>query len=305
MRRSGLSELRVPLLAEAMEIMPVDPPQADLEDATIEDIESQKAALIAKREDLVPGIVLPATLRRCVEAMRTTCLCKVLVARNPRTKLNELHLLQPLMLLLLAGGLVLLPVTGLVLGNWHVPTAGGSMGMAALCAVSSMGLCVVGFIARAIPSHGDLNVQMDDQVNTLGGNVDGVERSSDAAAGLEKKMRLSWVSARRKTRDTTRALHAAYVEEVQLDARVQFKVKLLEYLSSGESLRATRQRQRVEAEFEANYAEVAKLYDNPLAELKRKKSVFAPNGRLSREELHEVAREVDQTETADHGAYTL
>lgn len=48
---------------------------------------------------------------------------------------------------------------------------------------------------------------------------------------------------------------------------------------------------------------MAKQYANPLAELKRQKSTFAPNGKLSAEELREVVKEVDQTETAAEGAY--
>ena len=288
-----------------MEIKAVASPEEDLDEATIEDIESQKSALLAsgREQDLASSILLPLPLQKCIESMRNTCVCKTFVARNPKTKLNELHLAQPLLLLLLAAGLGVMPVTSVVLSNIHVPSAAEALGIAALCAVSSAGFAVVAFIARGVPSHADLNVQMDEQVEALGGRVDGVERSSDRADALEKKMRLSWVSARRNTRDATQALQAAYVEEVQHEAKVQFKVKLLEYLSSGETHRATRQQRKLEEEFETNYEQMAKLYTNPLAELKRKKSVFAPNGRLSRDELREVVKQVDQTESAADGAY--
>ena len=59
-----------------------------------------------------------------------------------------------------------------------------------------------------------------------------------------------------------------------------------------------RQQRALEGEFESNYEKMAKLYANPLAELNRVKKEFAPNGRLSAEELREVVKEVDQTETA-------
>lgn len=256
-------------------------PPMDANDATLSDIQAEKLALVHNRDALAGGMKLPA----CIDALRSTFICKMLVARNPKTQLNELHVAQPIMLLLLAIGLALLPVTGLLLSNAYFPLATEALGVAALCALTSLGLSIVGFIARAIPSHEDLNVKMSEQVDTMGGGVEGVEVASDDAAALERRMSVGWVGERRKTRDATRELQAAYVKDVQLAARFEFQVKLLEYLASGETQRATRQQRRLEEEFERNYDEMAKLYANPIAELKRKKGMFGPNGRLSREEV--------------------
>jgi hypothetical protein len=205
-------------------------PEPDLENATMADIEDEKQSLLASARDqqLASGVTLPASLEKCFASLRHTCVCKTLVARNPKTKLNELHLMQPGALLLVACGVALLPATGIVLSNVYVPSGLEVLGVAALCTATSALLCVVGFIARSIPSQGDLNVQLDAQNKALGGNVDAVERSSGKAESLQKKMSLSWVSARRQTRDATHALQATYMTEVQRDARFQFKVKLLE-----------------------------------------------------------------------------
>lgn len=277
----------------------------DLENATIEEIEAQKAKLVesGRERSLAPEVVMPTPLKKCIGAMRHTCIFKALVARNPDTSLNELHLAQPLLLLLIAAGLAVLPVTSVVVSNIHVPTIIETLAVVALSSFTSLGLTIVGFIARAIPSQEDLNKDLKDQTTKLGVSTDGVEKAADGATELEKKMRLSWVSARRETRDATLALHAAYLRDVQLDAQIHFKVKLLEYLSSGETNRAARQKKKLEDEFVNNYAEMAKLYENPLAELNRKKCMFSPNGRLSRDELLEVVKEVDQTETAAEGSY--
>ena len=306
MHRHELNALREPLLTMEMKPADDDSSAGGLDDVTMEDIKSEKARLVAQRDSMAYGVAdvpLPPNIHACISAMRGNCMFRTLVARNPKTKLTELHLLQPLLLLFIVGGLAVLPITGMVLSNLYDPSQEATISIVLVLGVTSVGLSSVGLIARSIPSHEDLNVEMDEQVGGLGVGVEGVEGAATDASELEKKMRLGWLAARRKTRDATRELHSAYVRDVQDGARFEFKVKLLQYLSSGESLRAMKQQRDLEEEFESNYKEMAQLYENPIAELKRKKSMFEPNGRLSRDELATVVDEVGQTENASDGAY--
>lgn len=295
------------MLTEPLLPVPMSTPP-DLENSTMDDLKRQKAELAEQRERAAEGHLatpapVPSWLVQCCAGISGTFLYRNCVARNPKTKLNELHMMQPLMFAFVAAGVGLLAPAGLVLSRMYTPSMEVAIAVGAGQLVTSCLLLYVGRIAASIPSQEDLNVQLDEHMKGLGGGVEGVEDASDDARDLETRMKVNWVGNRKQTLDKTRELQATYLRDVQVGARFEFKCRLLEYLSAGEAKRCWRKQNAVEMEYEQNYEEKKKQFDNPIVEMKREKAALAPNGLLSYDELREVVDEVKQIEHAADATY--
>ena len=109
-------------------------------------------------------VSLPSWARALVACARGSACFRECVAREPETPLTELHLMQPLLALLLALGLLLLLVTAAV-ASGIVSLPGAALRaveiiVSALACLAAGGLFVAGLIARDVPTPEGLNVQV-------------------------------------------------------------------------------------------------------------------------------------------------
>ena len=173
-------------------------------------------------------------LRSTVLRFRSNMCFRACVAREPETPLTELHLMQPVLGLLLLLALVMLLVTTAFavcngLGILTLPDAAEralAILCAALAATASAGLLYVGLIARGVPSHEELNVQLNRGNDRLGDAV-GNARANAVDAERLKKMTLRNVRDLGSQRDKVRELNAQHDHDTHALWAFQFKVILL------------------------------------------------------------------------------
>ena len=179
------------------------------------------------------GTALP-WLRSTVRRFHSSVCFRTCVAREPETPLTELHVMQPVLGLLLLLALVMLLVTTALavyngLGIPTLPdTAKRALAIlcAALAATASAGLLYVGLIARGVPSHEELNVQLNRGNQRLGDAVDDARANAVDAERL-KEMTLGRVRELGILRDQAQEFNAQHEHDNHARWAFQFKATLL------------------------------------------------------------------------------
>jgi len=219
-------------------------------------------------------------LDKCCKPFRTNCLFTQCVAREPETPLNILHVFQPVCVLLLGIGLAL---TG---GSVAFPVDLARFVVLIFQAAASGCLLAVGLIAKKIPSQEKLNVQLNNQIHKMSGDVDKLEGHGESADKLAG-MTLGWVDANKTTRDRMKKLKEMLQQSQEEYYSFRFKYKLLMQLASGE-----------QARFRVEESQLKKDMENAtMKEYNLKYAAILPDGLMNEEELRTVAAIIkDQTD---------
>lgn len=237
-----------------------------------------------------PDDEVPCTA--CVLQFQNTGCFRMCVARNPKTPLTVLHLLQPMLGLQLLLSLIFLFVcTGATTGIIPIGYAlmrGIQFFVLSLCVVASGSLLYVGRIASGVPSQETLNVTLNKNVDEIADRVVAQEGAADDAQKLEG-MTLSWIGARSEDRDAVNKLRTQLRRDTEKFWAFQFKARLLRYLASGEQ-------QRYKQDNAKLMADLRSRSDAKLSDYEMSREKLLPNGQLTLEELRRVMQMVAQTE---------
>ena len=238
-----------------------------------------------------PDVVMPSIIQRLVRLLRGTCCFRNCVARDAQTPLTELHLSQPVFALFLLVGLVLVVlITAVAAGLLPASWAGRVTELVVLILyVAASVLCLyVGLVAKYIPTHEELNVALNDNVDTLDGAVSNTNEDADKAEVLEG-MTLSWIQDRSRDRNSVKELRLQLSLNTERLWAFQFRTRLLRYLSLGEQ-------QRYKEDSAQLSAMMRQRQDATLAEFEQARAVLLPNGKLNARELRRVVNIVRNIE---------
>ena len=238
-----------------------------------------------------PDVAMPSIIKRLVGILRGTCCFRNCVARNAQTPLTELHLAQPVFALFLLVGLVLVVlITAVAAGLLPASWAGRFTELVVLALyVAASVLCLyVGIIAKYIPTHEELNIALNENVDTLDGAVSNTKEDADKAEVLEG-MTLSWIQDRSRDRNSVKELRLQLSLNTERLWAFQFRTRLLRYLSLGEQ-------QRYKEDSAQLSAMMRQRQDATLAEFEQARAVLLPNGKLNARELRRVVNIVRSIE---------
>lgn len=198
----------------------------DTQKMTHADIEQAKHGLLEDHIECTDaGPVIKAQTRQPVtcQALRELYCFKVCVARNAHTPINELHLIQPLFLTsTLLGALFLM--LGPVLRDTQLDNSAG-VAVVLMC-FSSLGLLVIGRIARAIPSLEDQVVELIDDERILEAGKTAEVDMANEAEDLQA-LTLELVNQTAKQRTMCKQMHSAFVDKEREFIRLRYKAKMM------------------------------------------------------------------------------
>jgi len=223
----------------------------------------------------------------CVWLCKSTECFKACVAREPETPLNELHLMQPVLALAVLVSLVVFVLVMLQMGG--ALDIGDALLQALTVvpqAVASALLLYVGWIAKDVPSHEELNIMLNRELHGLEASVEKEKANADDADKL-KGLTLGWLSEKTAAREGMRQVHRDLNENQQTFWKFQLRSHLLRYLADGEEKNYKKE------EFRIRNSDEWQTRDQLNALLEN----IQINGRLSLEELKEVAGKIKTIET--------
>lgn len=159
----------------------------------------------------------------CLRAMRDTCCFRVCIAHNPETRLNELHILQPVLLVFVVVGCALL-LLGPALHDSSLQTV--TTATIGLLALSSVLLFAIGRVAASIPP-------LEDQVATLVRDEKIIEAGKDKEVAIANQaahvndLTLSIVHDARQERRSLSNMRQTFVVKYKVHLRLLYKAKVI------------------------------------------------------------------------------
>mmetsp|Transcript_20590 Transcript_20590/g.26674 ORF Transcript_20590/g.26674 Transcript_20590/m.26674 type:complete len:349 (-) Transcript_20590:348-1394(-) len=245
----------------------------ETEKMTHHDIEIAKGELIDEHLDIGPyGLELKGVKDKDISCIRRSCCFKTCIARNPRTPMNELHLIQPMLLLCIIFGSVLLILGPVIHRQSDKKTAGSAL---VLLIFSSVVLFVVGSIAHSIPS-------IEDQVIDLINDDKIVEQGKDKEINMAQEaedlqaLTLDLVKQTAKQRAAVKNMHTAFIVREKEFIRLRYKSKMMNiFWNAEQDLYQTALRRR---EHELRTGQISSPFQ----------PIPPPNGALTIDELRAV-----------------